>query len=277
MRDIGQGLYQLDNGAQGRYVDTDKNGRALKYKDTVLNRKKNRVGQTYQRFVLTKGADAGKGYPRRSITKEQAQRAFNRYWNRRMQQVSGNKRKAGAVKSAKKRDLGFGVQGNIRQNTTYLRNPGKYEFPGVDVGTKNYPSGAKLSQKQRDALARGRVLKGPSKASVKRAAQSPEFRRKALALLQDEGEMAPTRAEEASALAEIRQDQILMNDRCLLLQSGEKLSEAELNGISGEVMEIVQKYNISPSVLGRGNSSEAVRKNCAVLRTTLTKAYNDLA
>jgi hypothetical protein len=157
---IGNGVYELSNGARGRFVSESKDGIPFRYADTPRNQELGRVGKPYQRFVLFQGADEDKiprGVPRRPITIAQAKRAFNAYWNRKLREAGNNRNKLRAVAAARSRDLSHGVEKNIRLTTSYRRNPGRFEYPGVDVGTKQFRSGSQLSQKQRDALARGRA------------------------------------------------------------------------------------------------------------------------
>ena len=123
----------------------------------------------------------GLSHKRRSISPQSAKAAFTRYWNARWQAAKAvSPLNARGVKSAWARDILYsrpqvnkeGKPLYVRENTTYLRNPGKYEYPGVDMGGKRYKTVEERkykSDKSRNALATGRSHLG-AKGSAERLA-----------------------------------------------------------------------------------------------------------
>jgi len=235
------------------------------------------------------------GHPRKLISEARARRAFNNYWENKMNdaQMSGNPNKVRAVKASMKRDILFGVSKNIRKNTTYLKNPGKYEYPNIDIGVKQYNTGSLLSNKQLDILQKGRnILPEKRGKNIKKSTTS---KGKGIGKGKGKGQMIlPVRPivtgiintdyknssilsnpvsdpRSKSLLDDIRTDQNLMNDRCLLLQSDEKLSIAEYSGIADEVMSILKKYGIPRSSLKMGIDKDSIKENCKTLRIFLAK------
>lgn len=116
----------------------------------VWIRKKN--GEMGERFVITNGAPAsylagirGSG-KRRQISEEKARAAFKRAYK------PGNFKTPQAAKAARTRDLNYPSE--VRTTTTYLRNPRKWDYPGVDLGNKVRKP---MTEAQKAALARGRA------------------------------------------------------------------------------------------------------------------------
>lgn len=149
MRDLGNGLFELSNGATGRFVQVQK-------KDGTMGR----------RFRIVTGASAAqmaqvRAAKDRQITQAQAQEAFDRYYSK---TCIKNARKADPSRSLKSAQRGCkaertydlnhtGKPEMVRTNTSYLLNPHSFEFPGVDTGNKVRKP---LTDAQRNALQRGR-------------------------------------------------------------------------------------------------------------------------
>lgn len=132
---------------------TFKNGAVAK----VVNAQKN-DGTTYKRLQIVKGADPAFikniSRKRKSISPKAAQTAFSRYWNARIAAAGTTKKAQRGVLSARARDKEYTRERFVRDNTSYLRNPGKFEYRGVDTGPNTYKkaSGARLA-----ALKRGQA------------------------------------------------------------------------------------------------------------------------
>jgi len=120
------------------------------------------VAQPDGRLKIVSGAsrqylDRIRGQPRREVSPRAAKAAFTRYYNKRDYKTEG------ARKAAKTRDRNYASP--VRKTSTYLRNPGKYDYPGVDVGPKSHP---KATGARAAALARGRAV-----SAARRRSRSP--------------------------------------------------------------------------------------------------------
>lgn len=157
--------------------------RQFKYLDTPANVKLHRVGQMYARPVITHSPlgphknpfpvrGPGSRY-KKQLTTEQAQRAFNAYWNAKLRAAAGERQK-GAVLAAKKRDLEYGVPKNLRSTNAYSkRTAGRLEFEGVDFGPKRYkPLTADRRAELMDYARLRAVRKNPLSAADKEALRS---------------------------------------------------------------------------------------------------------
>jgi len=122
---------------------------------------KKKDGSMGKRFQLTSGAskqylDTIRKMPRKQITEKQAQAAFDRHYNN-----AANFKTPRAQKASRTRDLNFASE--VRKTSTYGRNPSKYDYPNVDLGTRTRKP---ASAAQKAALAKGRAA-----LAAKRAAQ----------------------------------------------------------------------------------------------------------
>lgn len=131
------------------------------YKDNKTNERLKRVGQTYKTLRIVSNDQAGKkgglmvnGRPisraRRVINLDQAKRAFNTYWNRKLREASTPFEKR-SVLAARSRDENYGRPAYLVNDTHYrqkgvskttgkrrLVGPGPWEYEGVDFGPKRY-------------------------------------------------------------------------------------------------------------------------------------------
>jgi len=108
--------------------------------------------------------DSIRSRPRREITPRAAKAAYTRYYN------SRNYKTEAARKAAKTRDNNY--KSPVRTTSTYLHNPGKYDYPGVDLGEKSFP---KATGARAAALARGRSM---SKSPHRGPRDAPWWKRK---------------------------------------------------------------------------------------------------
>jgi len=104
---------------------------------------------------IFKGAAVGSSSPRKVISQEAAQRAFNAYWENKIK-AAKTPTQSRSLKAAWARDINYTRPKGIRQTTSYLRNPGRLEFEGVDTGIKRFKA---PSAKQLANLAYGRSVR----------------------------------------------------------------------------------------------------------------------
>lgn len=112
---------------------------------------------------------------RKTITKAQAQVAFNKYWKSKIASAT-TPYQARAIKAAWARDINYTRPSGLRTTTSYFRNPGHLDFEGVDAGVKRYKQ---PTAKQLANLAYGRSVRAGQRAkrNVKAAsAPSPAAR-----------------------------------------------------------------------------------------------------
>lgn len=120
-------------------------------------------------FRIIEGGNPPTGAQRKhkSISPAKAQAAFNKYWGARRSAAFGNPKKLRAVNAAKKRDLAYGSPSRKVSTRTYLANPGRYDFEGVDFGAKRYP---KATGKRLSALNANRAKLGAKGSATRKAA-----------------------------------------------------------------------------------------------------------
>ena len=128
-----------------------------------------------------KGSGRGVSKPRKSLSPERAKAAFAAYWRQRLAATKGSPRRRSATKAAQTRDLAYNSSpARLVKGRTYLANPGKYEFEGVDYfpGNKTYK---KASGKRLAALSAGRAARSASwrtKAGATRSATAKSLKGK---------------------------------------------------------------------------------------------------
>ena len=125
------------------------------------------AGMTPQRYARTH---------RRQITLGEAQRAFEKFYNPSTQITRGPRKGQPRFKSPRGVKMAKTYDQNHTSRTVtdtrYLRNPGRWDFAGVDTGSKVRKPPTEAQLRARQALAtRRRALP-----KFKLSAQAPEFR-----------------------------------------------------------------------------------------------------
>lgn len=118
-------------------------------------------GTMYKRLQIFQGGNPPTTRVRREITPRGAKAAYTKYWKARLAAAGTPMQKRGVL-SARGRDAKYVTPSTIRRTRTYLRNPGKYEYPGVDTGMLRYK---KATGTRAAALARGRAVLAQKRAT----------------------------------------------------------------------------------------------------------------
>jgi hypothetical protein len=151
----------LENGVLAAFFNSPSGtGRVFKIigypTDVSAAERKNMINESMSAARKAK-KDAGIGRYSRPIAPKTAKAAWNKYRASRLASVGNDKRRRRGVFSAMGRDLQYTSSPRVHRTTTaYLLNPGKYEYPGVDMGTKKYKP---RTQTQLAALARNRAIR----------------------------------------------------------------------------------------------------------------------
>jgi hypothetical protein len=127
-------------------------------------------------FRFTKSSAAATQYARdqsqRKITPDEARAAFNRYYGTTsaMHPRTGARKYASprGQKSAKTYDMKRTKPGYVITDARYLRNPSRFDYPGVDDGTKPKKT---VSRATLDRLAAGRAKLAAKRSAAASAVQ----------------------------------------------------------------------------------------------------------
>jgi len=144
------------------------------------------------KYTIRKGAPASymaqlrakNTHTRKSISADQARRAFSRYYNRTGRFSPKSKHAYASAKRlaskspvkmalARARDLRTNRSPKqLRDNTSYLQNPGRFEFKGVDYGLPGSTDTRRSVVSKKSAKKSPVVAKKSAKKSVKKASST---------------------------------------------------------------------------------------------------------